>query len=100
MVAEVELSKGSVDHSSASKIVAHFGSRLRLRLWGIFQSDLASRLPMRAEITLDDNGSSTGITVAMSSDEGWYLGRLPQLAEEYRLAFAARATAWKSATVA
>ncbi|KAB2345130.1 hypothetical protein [Actinomadura rudentiformis] len=50
-------------------IEARFGSRLALRIWGVFLPPGRKRFPMRVKIAVD--GSE--VAADLRSDEGWYL---------------------------
>lgn len=58
-----EISRGN------GTIEACFGSRLALRIWGVFLPPGRKRFPMRVKAAVD--GSE--VAVDLRSDEGWYL---------------------------
>ncbi len=98
IIAEIEREKGRIDSRGERGVVARLGSRFRLRMYGLSQREPAQSLPVRVQIELKDAGVSTSVEVTMRSDEGWYLFRLPRLADHYQASFASRAAALQNAT--
>ncbi len=79
---------GRLDLTDPNRVVASFGSRWQLRLWGVLLGGTRQRLPLKMHARLHGDGQATVVDVALHSDEGWYLNRIAALEVAYREEFA------------
>ncbi len=71
-----------IESKSDTELVAHGGSRARLKLFGVYLKAGRDHLPWKlvASTAPGDDGTAQ---VVVGTDEGVFLGRVPRLAKEY-----------------
>jgi hypothetical protein len=75
---------GAQTTSQSGGLRAKGGSRLALRMWGVFLPPGRNRLPWRADVrAADDGDAGTRIEVQLRSDEGKYLFRIAAAEHAY-----------------
>lgn len=87
LLSKIRAMGGRVTTEAANTIEAEFGSRLALRLLGVYLRAGRARLPMKLSIHLAPVDSETCVRLRVASDEGWYLVRFGRLYDAYEAAF-------------
>ncbi|RAY15621.1 hypothetical protein DPM19_07450 [Actinomadura craniellae] len=60
-------------------VQARFGSRLAFRLFGAYLAPGRDRFPMRLTVSVGELATGTVVAARLSSDEGFYLARIPAM---------------------
>jgi hypothetical protein len=83
----VEKHHGRLDKGDDEFPAIHFGSATSLRLWGLGGPRTYGRLPIIVRISVASRDGHSSVNVDLSSEEGFYLARLPGTEEHYRPRF-------------
>jgi hypothetical protein len=96
LVSVLDARQWKVTQRDATHVEARRGSRLVLRLLGVFLPPGRSRLPMRVQLSVRAMGEPSVVEAVVESDEGWYLFRVPQLCHAYEADFTSLLEALKA----
>lgn len=84
----IEGSGGELDSDTTqARVRAYFGSRLVVRLIGVFTRYGVDRLPYRLEAQINEAADGAQVLLSLTSDEGWYLFRGQAIERAYKARF-------------